>query len=185
MNDAPPKSGQSVSVNKRVEEDGLTVTLEEELETLLKGANLNSEKKKEIVTTVKRTVERYEAYQGPIPHPEHLAGYENVLSGSANRILSMAEKEQIHRQGLERRALSWSAFGDVFGQVSGLLVSFSFIAGAVYCAYIGASWVGAAMVGAGAAGIISALVRGGKKPVETRAPVEAKKAPAKRSRQRN
>lgn len=42
---------------------------------------------------------RYEqrTFTGPLPHPDSFAGYENTLPGAADRILSMAEKEQNHR----------------------------------------------------------------------------------------
>lgn len=39
------------------------------------------------------SVERSSSFAGPLPHPELYAGYEKVLLGSANRILSMAEKQ--------------------------------------------------------------------------------------------
>lgn len=39
------------------------------------------------------SVERSSSFAGPLPHPELYAGYEKVLPGSANRILSMAEKQ--------------------------------------------------------------------------------------------
>jgi len=186
MNDAQPEQlGRSVSVNKQMEEDGLIEALEEGLDPVLKGASLKPETKKKIVASVVRTVEQYETYHGPLPHPAHLAGYENVLNGAANRIIGMAEKEQIHRHGLERRVLKWGVFGEVLGQISGLLVSFGFIAGAVYCAYVGVWEIGVAMVGAGAGGIISALVQGVKKSSEIRASTEVKKTPAKKARQKN
>lgn len=35
-----------------------------------------------------------EIHAGPIPHPNIIAGYENVLPGSAERILRMAEEAQ-------------------------------------------------------------------------------------------
>lgn len=174
--------GQSVSVNEQADEDGLKEALEEELEPLLKGTSLPKDTKNKIVMTVTRTVERYEAFQGPIPPPSHLAGYEGILPGSANRIINMAEKEQVHRQGLESKVLKWSAFGEVFGQISGVLVSFGLIAGAVYCAYIGATVVGVTLVGATGVGIVSILVTRGNRSGET--PVEAKKVPAKKARQR-
>lgn len=37
------------------------------------------------------------SYSGPLPHPSHFSEYNKILPGSANRILSMAEKEQNHR----------------------------------------------------------------------------------------
>ena len=46
-----------------------------------------------------------ELYAGSLPHPAIIQGYEQVLSGAAGRILAMAEKQQTHRQGLERSEL--------------------------------------------------------------------------------
>jgi uncharacterized membrane protein len=40
-------------------------------------------------------------YSGPIPPAREMVAYEQALPGSANRIMSMAEKEQNHRHGLE------------------------------------------------------------------------------------
>jgi uncharacterized membrane protein len=41
-------------------------------------------------------------YSGPLPKPEDLAKYEQVLTGSADRIIRMAEQQATHRQNLER-----------------------------------------------------------------------------------
>lgn len=41
-------------------------------------------------------------YSGPLPKPEDLAKYEQVLSGSADRIIRMAERQAEHRQKLEK-----------------------------------------------------------------------------------
>ena len=40
---------------------------------------------------------------GPLPPPSILAGYEQVLSGAAERIVSMAEKEQEHRHSFDNK----------------------------------------------------------------------------------
>lgn len=40
-------------------------------------------------------------WSGPIPAPESLAKYEQIVAGSAERILVMAEEEQKHRHRLE------------------------------------------------------------------------------------
>jgi uncharacterized membrane protein len=44
------------------------------------------------------------SYSGPLPPAEDLQKYENACSGAAERIISMAEKQAIHRQELEREA---------------------------------------------------------------------------------
>lgn len=52
-------------------------------------------------------IEIYEEYQssfsGPLPHPSILAGYENTLHGSANRILKMVEQNAGNRTGNNRK----------------------------------------------------------------------------------
>jgi uncharacterized membrane protein len=73
------------------------------------------------------------SFQGPIPPPDVLAGYETLLPGSANRILSMAESQTRHRQNLETKVTDhdirnaerglYAAFGiGIVGIVSGSIV---------------------------------------------------------------
>jgi uncharacterized membrane protein len=62
-----------------------------------------------------------EFFEGPIPHPTILRQYEQIFSGAAERILSMAEKQSQHRQKIEsdivnsdianeRRGMNYSLF---------------------------------------------------------------------------
>ncbi len=44
----------------------------------------------------------FTALSGPLPPPEMLAQYEEILPGAAERILSMAERQAEHRQKMER-----------------------------------------------------------------------------------
>lgn len=46
---------------------------------------------------VSSMTEALSSYQGPIPHPEHFAKYEEVLPGAGDRIIKMAEREQENR----------------------------------------------------------------------------------------
>jgi len=46
-----------------------------------------------------------EKFSGPLPHPNHLAAYEQTLPGAADRILTMAEKQQNHRMNLENQVI--------------------------------------------------------------------------------
>jgi len=45
-------------------------------------------------------------FSGPLPPPETLEKYENVIPGAAERILSMAEKQSDHRQQLEKTVIN-------------------------------------------------------------------------------
>jgi uncharacterized membrane protein len=71
-------------------------------------------------------------YQGPLPRPEDFAAYERVLPGAADRILKMAENQAMHRQGLERRALSGDIVKEMMGTVLAYITFGGSMFGAVY-----------------------------------------------------
>lgn len=68
------------------------------------------------------TVIRQESFAGPIPPPQVLKGYEDILPGSADRILKMAENQQQHRIDIEKKAISSQADNSKRGQVFAFIV---------------------------------------------------------------
>lgn len=70
--------------------------IEEEFEIDLEGRS-----PEEIECLVKMEMAMEERFSGPIPHPRILKGYEEILPGSADRILTMAENQSKHRQAIE------------------------------------------------------------------------------------
>lgn len=42
-------------------------------------------------------------FSGPLPHPEILAKYEDILPGAATRILEMAEEQANHRRFMKKK----------------------------------------------------------------------------------
>jgi len=54
---------------------------------------------------VEQHIEHHVEFSGPIPPPAILERYEKILPGSAERILSMAEKQSTHRQMMEKRII--------------------------------------------------------------------------------
>ena len=47
-----------------------------------------------------------EHFSGPLPHPAILAQYEEILPGSADRIVTSAESQMNHRQSLEKAVIT-------------------------------------------------------------------------------
>lgn len=45
-------------------------------------------------------------FSGPLPPPEVIRGYDQILPGGAERIFSMAEREQLFRDQLENTAVT-------------------------------------------------------------------------------
>ena len=65
-----------------------------------KGAKEETEDDQKMVRAVARVVQS--EFRGPIPPPEIISGYEAIVPGAADRILSMAETQSQHRQEMER-----------------------------------------------------------------------------------
>lgn len=87
-----------------------------------------------------------ETYTGPVMHPRIATAWEEVLRGSADCILKMAEGQARHRQWIEKVAVSARSFsaplGALFGTALGalgmyfgynLLMADKSIAGSAYC----------------------------------------------------
>lgn len=59
------------------------------------------------------------SYNSPLPPPEIIAGYEEILPGSADRILRMTEEQGKHRRELEKLVIK----GDIRRSNIGLLLA--------------------------------------------------------------
>ncbi len=111
-----------------------------------------------------------EAHQGPLPHPEILKRYEEIVQGAATRILEMAEQEAAHRHSMEKRlleidlkALKAEMLDARLGQIFGFLIAVITVVSGVYCSINGAQIAGGFIGTAGVAGIVSVFVLGRKK----------------------
>ena len=79
--------------------------------------------------SVTRVEARFEQFSGPIPPPSAMRGYEDVLAGSADRILSMAEREQ-------KLQMAYAILGLLFGFAAALAL----IALSAYIVSLGFAW---------------------------------------------
>ena len=91
-------------------------------------------------------VARAELFAGPLPHPDHLAEYEKIHSGSADRILRMAEDEAQHRHRIESIVIESNVKLEARGQLFGFLIAVTALAGGIWIMASGYSLWGAAMV---------------------------------------
>lgn len=119
-------------------------------------------------------------FQGPVPHPEILSGYERLVPGTALRMIQMAENESIHRRDLESRtnAANISAqerqitiaeyqskavfTSDTYGQIAGIAVSLLCVCGAIFLSFNGHEVVAGGLATIPTAAVIQAFFA--KKP---------------------
>lgn len=100
------------------------------------------------------TVQKQELFQGPIPHPDLLKKYDEVVLGAAERILRLAEEEQQHRHEMDLNdadnnkkllQLSESEISSISefrkrGQLFGFVICVICVLAAFYATYNQMSW---------------------------------------------
>jgi len=71
------------------------------------------------------------AFQGPLPPPEMLERYNQVVPNGADRIVGMAETQLRHRQGLESTVVNGNVTSQKPGQVFAFILGFIAIVGGI------------------------------------------------------
>jgi uncharacterized membrane protein len=100
-------------------------------------------------------------FSGPVPPPAVLGQYEEILPGSAERILSMAENEQSHRHYYDNGLLGLFTRGQWFAFILGLAA----IGAGTYLLSIGQDLGGFTSLILGLGPIIAALLFRRKYPL--------------------
>ena len=117
--------------------------------------------------------QKEERFSGPVAHPKHLKQYEEILPGSAERMLKMAENSLFHNQAIQKIAVDAEVIerrltidADIKYRHLGIWLGFSALLSMFACAflsmYLGHAWVAGAFLGVGATGIVTAFVKGRK-----------------------
>jgi uncharacterized membrane protein len=116
-----------------------------------------------------------EVFQGPVPHPDILAGMDRVVPGSARDLIEMAKAEAAHQREMEvltttanidaqKKQLEIADYqskavfrSDTLGQVAGMIVSLTCVGVAAYLAVNGHEWVAVVLAGIPTAAVIQAF----------------------------
>lgn len=102
------------------------ISLPEDFKTILTDPEIPNHKKEKIIKAlIGVTIREASSFSGPIPPPEILRGYNEIVSNGAERIMAMAEKQSNHRMQLEdlviREELRQSRVGQIFGFILGIV----------------------------------------------------------------
>jgi len=138
-----------------------------------------------IISAVQQQI-KTEQFQGPIPSPKILAGYEQLLPGAADRILTMAEKEENHRHAMDKMSLTAETDGlkneandTKRGQYCGLIIGITAILAGTYTSVNGFPWAGSFIGAGGVIGLVSAFIVGRKNSNENQDTKKATPVPEK------
>ncbi len=101
-----------------------------------------------------------QSFSGPLPTPDVLRRYEEVIPGSAERIISMAERQGSHRQDLESTVVSSNITNERLGMIFGFVICLVAICGGIYAVAHGKSAEGIAAIIAPLAALVAVFVYG-------------------------
>lgn len=125
-----------VKINEESEEGLVDIN---DVAEIIDKSNLTNTQK---IQVIKFVAEKVEKYSGPIPHPNHLEKYEKILSGSANRLICIAENQSVHRQKMENKLIDANIRYKSTGQKFGFIISVLCITGGLAMIFLGKSLEG-------------------------------------------
>lgn len=141
-------------------ENGLESKLEREI-----GSLVQSGQKREIISRVQKIFAQ-EHFSGPLPHPRHLAHYEATLPGAAERILNMAETEQIHSAEMDQMIVRAQIEDQKRGMNYGLFALILILGLATLFGFLGQNLTAGLFLGTAVLGSIPVFVNGPRKSAD-------------------
>ena len=110
---------------------------------LIPQNNQSSSKENKVILT-----EISQSFSGPLPPPDILRQFDEVVPGAAERIIKMAEDQSLHRRSLEAKVIHSGVTDSKRGLWFGLIMGLSGFGLVGFCASLGLQLL---------AGIIAAL----------------------------
>lgn len=99
-------------------------------------------------------------YSGPLPPPDAIQKYDEIIPNGAERIMAMAEKQSEHRQQLEKKALDTDSRNSLLGVIFAFILGLLTIVAGVIVILTGHSWPGTILGSAGLVGLVSVFIYG-------------------------
>lgn len=99
-------------------------------------------------------------YAGPVPHPDILRQYNELVPGSAERILAQAERQTDHRIAIERLAIESDVRRSQLGLIFGFVLALCCIVGGCTVAALGHDAAGGTIATAAVVALAGVFVYG-------------------------
>lgn len=101
-------------------------------------------------------------YHGPLPLPAHLEHYERILTGAADRIITMAENQASHRQKLEAKVIDSDIKNSLWGLIFAFIIGLGGVIGGFYLISIGKAIEGSLYGGGTMVALTGVFIYGSK-----------------------
>ncbi|MHB1701679.1 MAG: DUF2335 domain-containing protein [Acidobacteriaceae bacterium] len=97
-------------------------------------------------------------FSGPLPHPDLLAKYNDVIPNGAERIMAMAERQSAHRESLEALVVKGNLASQTRGSYFAFILALVCIAGGFSLVYTGRSGEGISAIIISIASLVSVFI---------------------------
>lgn len=94
------------------------------------------------ITRVSQSV----SFSGPLPPPGLLAKYNEVITNGAERIMAMAERQSVHREGIERLVIEENIASQKRGSIFAFIICLVALLGGFYLIATGKNGYGLASI---------------------------------------
>lgn len=112
--------------------------------------------------TLKVVQAQAQYYAGPLPHPDTLKKFEEIVPGSANRILTQFELQSEHRRSLEKQFSFHEIIKSYVGIACGFIIGGGTVGGGIFLATKGLDLLGGIIGTGGIVALVSVFVYGTK-----------------------
>jgi uncharacterized membrane protein len=119
---------------------------------------INSQKRKQIIRSL--VVTMHKTHIGPLPDPETLIQYSDIIPNGAERIMQMAEKQLEHRMTMEKKVIGGQMLQSNIGQFLAFLIGIAALGASTYCIISGYEWSGSVIGIGGLTGLVTAFIKG-------------------------
>ena len=102
------------------------------------------------------------SFEGPLPPPEILRRFDEVVPGAAERIIRMAEEQFAHRTALEKKVIESDISRSKWGQILGFMIAVIGLGVSALVTIYGNQWAGAVIGGATLASLVGVFMYGAR-----------------------
>lgn len=121
----------------------------------------------DVVPELNQTVTVTQAWRGPMPDPESLARYEQIVPGAAERLLTVFEGQVAHRHSMESRLSRRRDWGLALAFIVTVLI----VATGAWLIYLDHDWAGAAVIAIHVVGLAAVFITGASAGARVRSPM--------------
>lgn len=132
------------------------VVTNNELEEIIDKVERLPESKRQVV------LQKLEIYQGDLPHPDILKGYNELYPEAAKKIIDNGISETEHRRKMEEKYLNGNISAHKLGQIFGFIVALVIVLSGVFLIFTGHGISGTLLTGTTAVALIGLFTNGNK-----------------------